>query len=711
MARGIKLPEELKDWKITSLVSEKKGQNKYRIVKKDSSGEVFANLFHIFAYGNHYSNEKADFFEDEVNFLNSIADKKEYFTCFGAYLYDNPSKEKADMYIATEELEPLSKVMRSKNFTDDEITDFGLQMAEILMFLEEKNIFHGNIRPENIFVTADGKYKLGGFSDFECKASDLDFSAPEVAEGRNPDLTTDIYSVGLIMYCLANNKALPFEGGLTTKSEAVKMRTDGTAITAPKNGNEKLKSIIVIAIQPKNENRWKNAVNMKNALLASCGKLTAEPEKTQEKQEEKETPAVTGAVPTLFEQAEKAEKDKKAEDNTDKSTQPEETKEPVENKPDVPVVKEDEAKVTETNSEDTAKIKPQTAEKENSVAPVVPISNDVFDEYEVTKKPDTQVKASTKDYGSFFDDIDDTDSKKAEPVKNTVSETETKKPEPVKQKPEKNEIKSSIPIDYKSKNAKNAETDEKPRKKGAAIAIITVSVIIILAVLGFVGYIVYNEIFAEKINNTKPATADEITTAATTVPPTTVAPTTQPTTVAEKEIISVIGYDYESAKNKLEEQGFKVAEGNHLYSTLYSEGYVISQSPESGTKAKPGTVITLDISLGEEYVEPETTAPEESSQSSATENDFIFANSDSSYISQSEVKDLSDNNLELALNEIYAKRGWIFSDPELSAYFNSQSWYTPRYTSSEFSKNVTFNEYEQANIQLIINEQKSRGIR
>lgn len=118
-------------------------------------------------------------------------------------------------------------------------------------------------------------------------------------------------------------------------------------------------------------------------------------------------------------------------------------------------------------------------------------------------------------------------------------ETETKKPEPVKQKPEKNEIKSSIPIDYKSKNAKNAETDEKSRKKGATIAIITVSVIIILAVLGFVGCIVYNEIFAEKINNTKPATADEITTAATTVPPTTVAPTTQPTTVAEKRLVQL----------------------------------------------------------------------------------------------------------------------------------------------------------------------------
>ena len=151
MARGIKLPEELKDWKITSLVSEKKGQNKYRIVKKDSSGEVFANLFHIFAYGNHYSNEKADFFEDEVNFLNSIADKKEYFTCFGAYLYDNPSKEKADMYIATEELEPLSKVMRSKTLLTTKLPISACRWLKFLCF-SKKKIFFTAISARKIFL-------------------------------------------------------------------------------------------------------------------------------------------------------------------------------------------------------------------------------------------------------------------------------------------------------------------------------------------------------------------------------------------------------------------------------------------------------------------------------------------------------------------------------------------------------------------------------
>ena len=94
------------------------------------------------------------------------------------------------------------------------------------------------------------------------------------------------------MYCLANNKALPFEGGLTTKSEAVKMRTDGTAITAPKNGNEKLKSIIVIAIQPKNENRWKNAVNMKKKTLCLllAENLLQNPKKHRKNRKKKKLP-------------------------------------------------------------------------------------------------------------------------------------------------------------------------------------------------------------------------------------------------------------------------------------------------------------------------------------------------------------------------------------------------------------------------------------
>ena len=80
-------------------------------------------------------------------------------------------------------------------------------------------------------------------------------------------------------------------------------------------------------------------------------------------------------------------------------------------------------------------------------------------------------------------------------------------------------------------------------------------------------------------------------------------------------------------------------------------------------------------------------------------------------MSQSEVEKMSDKELNYALNEIYARRGRIFTTPELAEYFNAQPWYTPKYTPEEFSKYVVFNEYEEANLQLLINEEQKRGNR
>ena len=72
---------------------------------------------------------------------------------------------------------------------------------------------------------------------------------------------------------------------------------------------------------------------------------------------------------------------------------------------------------------------------------------------------------------------------------------------------------------------------------------------------------------------------------------------------------------------------------------------------------------------------------------------------------------LTDWEIRVARNEIYARHGRIFSDPDLNAYFRSQSWYTPRNTADEFSQRVVFNDYESKNINLILNEQTNRGLR
>ena len=72
---------------------------------------------------------------------------------------------------------------------------------------------------------------------------------------------------------------------------------------------------------------------------------------------------------------------------------------------------------------------------------------------------------------------------------------------------------------------------------------------------------------------------------------------------------------------------------------------------------------------------------------------------------------MSHSELNIAFNEIYARRGRIFTYSSLDSYFRSQSWYTPKYTASEFSQKVVFNDYETKNINLIYNEQHSRGYR
>lgn len=168
-----------------------------------------------------------------------------------------------DLYIFTEELTSLEELMKTKTFAEDEVVDFGIQMSEMLETLEAKNIFHGNISPKNIFVTADGRYKIGGFTDFEGKITDTSFVAPEVYKQENVDYTTDIYSVGIIMYAMCNGGKIPFESDSCDRKNACEERFSGKAVTAPSEGDEKLKSVIVIACQPNNTNRWKNASNIK----------------------------------------------------------------------------------------------------------------------------------------------------------------------------------------------------------------------------------------------------------------------------------------------------------------------------------------------------------------------------------------------------------------------------------------------------------------
>lgn len=86
---------------------------------------------------------------------------------------------------------------------------------------------------------------------------------------------------------------------------------------------------------------------------------------------------------------------------------------------------------------------------------------------------------------------------------------------------------------------------------------------------------------------------------------------------------------------------------------------------------------------------------------------FIFPHSDTGLIGQWELESLSDGELNYAINEIYARHGYIFRSAELMEYYGQYPWYTPTIPSDEFSVDC-FNQYEQQNWKLLVDERTAR---
>ena len=134
-----------------------------------------------------------------------------------------------------------------------------------------------------------------------------------------------------------------------------------------------------------------------------------------------------------------------------------------------------------------------------------------------------------------------------------------------------------------------------------------------------------------------------------------------------------------------------------------------TESPESGG--------TSSYVFGTDELVPSTPAPEAPAEPARTPepspaplptpaptpavaSEYLIPGSDSRYITEADLADLSREQIMLARNEIYARHGRIFETPEIAAYFNAKSWYRGTVDPRSFSESV-FNEYENANISLI----------
>ena len=100
---------------------------------------------------------------------------------------------------------------------------------------------------------------------------------------------------------------------------------------------------------------------------------------------------------------------------------------------------------------------------------------------------------------------------------------------------------------------------------------------------------------------------------------------------------------------------------------------------------------------------------EEESASSGKSDEYIFPDSNSEYLAKSDIKGLSQSEVRLAINEIYARRGARFESASNKKYFESKSWYKAICSQSEAEKK--FNKYEKKNVDLLVEYEESKGWR
>ena len=148
-----------------------------------------------------------------------------------------------DIYIKMELLTPIMKCL-DRVESESAIIDLGIAMCNALALCKERNIVHRDIKPQNIFISQDGTFKLGDFGIAKTaerttsgtKIGTYKYMAPEVYNNRPYGPAADQYSLGLVMYWLLNDRRTPFSPKKATASEedmARKRRFDGEQIPAP----------------------------------------------------------------------------------------------------------------------------------------------------------------------------------------------------------------------------------------------------------------------------------------------------------------------------------------------------------------------------------------------------------------------------------------------------------------------------------------------
>lgn len=205
-----------------------------------------------------------------------------------------------DISIRMEYLTSFMDYCTGKELTEQEVIKLGCDLSMALIYCHKLNIIHRDVKPENIFVSRFGDFKLGDFGIAREQAHTMgsmskkgtySYMAPEIYKGEKYDSSIDLYSLGIVLYKLMNQNRLPFlslDKQLITyrdKETALARRMAGEEMKTPAKASAAFSRIILKACAYQPAKRYQRAEDMlrdlENLRLSISGFAEKEWEKSQ----------------------------------------------------------------------------------------------------------------------------------------------------------------------------------------------------------------------------------------------------------------------------------------------------------------------------------------------------------------------------------------------------------------------------------------------
>lgn len=180
--------------------------------------------------------------------------------------------QKVELLLIHEKSLPFKEYCKqTTDFGQEQVLKMGIELSQGLQICEEKNILHKAINPENVFVDENGRFQLAMFAHETLGISVPGFEniyfSPEHNLGLSCDKTSDIYSLGLLLYECLNDGRLPFyDNASGNYKQAIAKRMQGTEFPKIDGIDKDLMDIVRKACAFEPEQRYMTAASFERVL-------------------------------------------------------------------------------------------------------------------------------------------------------------------------------------------------------------------------------------------------------------------------------------------------------------------------------------------------------------------------------------------------------------------------------------------------------------